>query len=362
MAIFGRQLTFAGYARGFYLDAIAGRRTDFLSGAIRSVAYLLSAPYGSIVTIRNQLYERGVLKSRRLPVPVISVGNITCGGTGKTPLVELVAKRLISLGKRPAIVSRGYSAREGRNDESVVLRQNLPSVPQVLNPDRIAGGMRATTEYGADCVILDDGFQHLKVERDVDIVVVDALNPFGYGFLIPRGLLREPVKGLRRADLIVLSHSNQVGKEKLARLCDFIAGICPGVPVLRAAHEAVALVNRNGARLDCDWLKGRRVVGFCGIGNPDSFRITLQMSGARLVGWKAFPDHYPYRTSDLKSIEELARETEAEAVVFTQKDAVKMPFHFGSDVPFLELRVRIVLPAPDAKVLNDVLLSSLQHG
>ena len=194
----------------------------FISAIIKSTLSIFTYPYLAVLNTRNILYKNGIIKSIRLPVKIISIGNITTGGTGKTPLVEFTAKYLNEMGKKVAILSRGYggnnSSQESNdnvNDECLTLRENLQDVPVLAGKDRVKNGERAIRDYAADCLILDDGFQHLKLKRDLDIVVIDSLNPFGGENLIPRGSLREPLRNLGRADLFVISHCNQSNEQTI---------------------------------------------------------------------------------------------------------------------------------------------------
>lgn len=305
--------------------------TDPKTGArlLRGVASFLSFFYVSGVKVRAFLYRHGLLPSQKFPAPVISVGNLTCGGTGKTPMVEFVAKALMKKWRRPAILSRGYAAEqtpEGLvNDEFLLLKQNLPETPHFAGPDRIKRIREAISRNDVDCVILDDGFQHLKIRRNVEIVLVDALNPFSNRRVLPRGLLREPINGLSRADVIVITRSNQTSIENLRAIKDEIKAIAPGKPIALTMHRAVELTSPDGAtKVPCEGLAKQKVWAFCGIGNPDSFKLTLRGAGAILAGFTAFPDHHRYTLEDLKVIYAQARNEGASALVTTQKDGVKL--------------------------------------
>jgi tetraacyldisaccharide 4'-kinase len=331
--------------RSLYFETIRGERRGLLAAALRAALAVAAIAYGLAVALRRALYGLGVLRPRRLPVPVLSVGNITAGGTGKTPLVEDIARRLLGRGRRVAIVARGYGARAGGpNDESLVLAGNLPHVPQVLDPDRVRGGRTAIERHRADCLLLDDAFQHRRIARDLDIVLVDATNPFGYGRLLPRGLLREPAAALRRAGAIVLTRADLVAEDRLAALRLEIGRLAPGVPLAEAVEEPLGLarLEDGGPPLPPSWLAGRPVIAFAGIGNPAGFFARLERLGARLVGREVFPDHHPYERGEIERLLLAAQAAGAEALVCTQKDAVKIrPPASGPPIYCLRIRVAI---------------------
>jgi tetraacyldisaccharide 4'-kinase len=295
----------------------------------------MSRPYGLAVGLRNRAFEHGWRRTLVAPVPVVSVGNLTAGGTGKTPCVEMVARLYKGLGLRVAILSRGYGSQAngspskgvtaGRNDEALVLEQNLPDVPHLQGSDRAALARVAVEKLNSEVLILDDGFQHRRLRRDLDLVLIDATNPWGYGHLLPRGLLREPMQGLRRADLVLLTRCDLVSVEAREELSRCVRTVSPGMPVVETAHEPAAWRNVAGAELPAEALAGRRAAAFCGIGNPDAFRRTLVRLGVNVTAWRPFPDHHAYARADIDELSRWAREQPADAVlVTTQKDLVKI--------------------------------------
>ena len=185
----------------------------------RAGLQLLAIPYGIVIYCRNQRFDKQSSASTEISIPVISVGNITTGGTGKTPLVEFIARYLRQQQIRVTIVSRGYGSQEGKpNDEALELERKLPDVPHLQNPDRVAAARMAIAEFEAQLILLDDAFQHRRIKRDLDIVLIDATCPFGYGHLLPRGLLREPLRNLKRADLIAITRVDQISTEQCQKL------------------------------------------------------------------------------------------------------------------------------------------------
>lgn len=323
------------------------------SKAVLKALYPLSKIYGFVVKTRIFFYDKGILKSVRLPIPVISVGNITLGGTGKTPFVEYIVRYLQRTGKRVAILSRGYASgikQENSslnkiicNDEHLVFQENIPDIPHLLNKDRVKGGFDAIRQFQVQCLVLDDGFQHLRLARDLNIVTIDALNPFGFGHMVPRGMLREPLEALRRADLFVLTHADQCSQDKIQSIIDRLRGISKHVPVVETVHKPLWLESSKGAETrDIAWLKGKRVFAFCAIGNPESFRKSIEGLGGELIGFRAFPDHHVYTASELQTLNAEAQRIGPDAIIITQKDHVKIKnVHETLNFPLWTLRMEI---------------------
>jgi tetraacyldisaccharide 4'-kinase len=288
-------------------------------------------PYGWAVGFRNRFYDAGWLCSHQAPVPVVSVGNLTLGGTGKTPCVEYIARFYHGLGVRVAILSRGYGSRWGPNDEAQVLQENLPEVPHLQGADRFRLAASAVEELGSELLILDDGFQHRRLRRDLDLVLVDATAPWGCGHLFPRGPLREPPSSLRRAHLIVLTRCDQVGREERAALRKRLNQVALDIPQVETRHRPAEWVNSDGNELPLASLAGRPVAAFCGIGNPEAFRRTLAHLGAEVRAFRAFPDHHDYSAADVEDLRNWVRQQPTECLLATtQKDLVKIPLaHLG---------------------------------
>jgi tetraacyldisaccharide 4'-kinase len=276
---------------------------------------------------------------------VVSIGNLTLGGTGKTPCVEYVAALYRRHRLRVAILSRGYGSRGGRNDEALVLEENLPEVPHLQGEDRAALAQEAVDQFQSEVLVLDDGFQHRRLERDLDVVLLDATNPWGYGHLFPRGLLREPPKSLRRAGVIVLTRCDQVDDTVRRRLRERVTSIAVGLPIVETSHRAAMLI--DGDRQESiDVLKGRPVAAFCGIGNPNAFQQTLANLGARVTDFRIFPDHHAYGPPDIEELERwAARQTEECIVVTTQKDLVKLRVPQLGGRPLFALRIAFHIDA-----------------
>jgi tetraacyldisaccharide 4'-kinase len=292
--------------------------------AARRLLLPLSGLYGAAIYARNAYYDRVSGAVRQAGVPVISVGNITVGGTGKTPFVIHVVERLVALGRRPAILTRGYKGSAAvLADEVVEFHESLPQTPVVVNPDRVVGSARACAEHGADCLVLDDGFQHRRLARDLDIVLIDALDPWGGNMLLPAGRLREPLGGLRRADVLVLTRVNQVSRAEAEALAGDLRARF-GKPVLMSYVESVALVAREGARTAAATLAGRSVLPVCGLGNPRTFVDLVHTLTRAVAPPVLFGDHAVYGPQRVRAILEAARRSGAEWVVTTRKDWVKL--------------------------------------
>jgi tetraacyldisaccharide 4'-kinase len=294
--------------------------------------------YGVVVRIRVTLYRGGLFKTRQLPCKVISVGNISVGGAGKTPLVAALAKELRERGLRAAILSRGYKgAREQTGgivsdghrryltpaeagDEPSMLANQLPDVPVLVGKKRYAMGVMACEQFSLDVVILDDGFQHLGVKREVDVVLIDARRGFGNGHLFPRGPLREPLAGLRRASLILLSKAEASGsREEIKKQ---LRRYTPSIPVYHSHYKAVFLRSVSGALLTPDALRGKRLIAFAGIADPEYFFLLVERLGADVVKTISLPDHYDYGRDDIAMLR--AHGKTVDAFVTTEKDFVKL--------------------------------------
>jgi tetraacyldisaccharide 4'-kinase len=309
----------------YFRALVSGRRRGFWPGLQRGGLRAVSVPYGWVVRLRNRFYDLGWKRSRRAPVPVISVGNLTLGGTGKTPCVEYVARFYCQNGWRVAILSRGYGGTAGQNDEALVLAENLPDVPHLQGSDRVALAATAVREWASEVLVLDDGLQHRRLARDLDLVLLDATEPWGHGYLFPRGMLREPPAGLRRAGFVIFTRCDQVDESERVRLRQVVARLAPGVPVAETSHGPVELVDNKQRTGPLQTVAGRPVAAFCGIGNPDAFRRTLARLGAGLCAFRTFADHQAYTDTDIDDLNRWARQQAADCMVLTtQKDLVKL--------------------------------------
>jgi len=384
---------------------VSGRRRGLWAAVLRGGLRAAEVPYTWAVRRRNRRYDSGAAAVHRVAARVLSVGNLTLGGTGKTPMVQWLARWLADRQVPVGIVSRGYGAaarcqvsdvrcqgagseapglRPGgwgsrysgqgaggtpapQNDEAVELAWNLPGVPHVQDPDRVAAARRAIDEFQCRVILLDDGFQHRRLARDLDLVLLDALEPFGWGHVFPRGTLREPPKGLARADVVALSRADLIARDQRGEIRRQVEHYAPGVQWLELAHRPEALVGatapannppaqsagfslppRSVFRLQeaaLESLAGQAVLAFCGIGNPAGFRHTLAACGYRVVEFLDFPDHHAYTRRDLERLAAAARRLGVAAVLCTQKDLVKLGGVCLGDRPLWAVRIGLEMLA-----------------
>ncbi|NQU40031.1 MAG: tetraacyldisaccharide 4'-kinase [Lentisphaerae bacterium] len=346
-----------------------GRRVRLLLRVLKE----LSRVYGLIVGVRLFLYQKGLFRPNNLGCQVISIGNLTVGGTGKTPVVEIFARELQKAGRRVAILSRGYkktqpplgsriadrlllrdrrrpprvvtdgskllldSAMSG--DEPYMLASNLSDVAVIVDKDRVKGGRFAINKLGCDTLVLDDGFQYMALKHRLDIVLVDRTNPFGNEHVLPRGILREPIRNISRASFIFITKSNGTGAEALrARL----RKLNPTAEIIECRHTARYLTHVSSSeRHELDYLKGLRVVAMSGIAMPVGFEEELRRRGAEVLDTHRFADHHRYSQQEIIDIINAAKREGAEAIITTEKDAVRFPRLDRCDVPIFFLRVDI---------------------
>lgn len=339
-----------------FRQLVDGRLSGPLPALARASLALAEAPYGLAVRLRNWAYDHRIVAVDRAGVPVVSVGNLTLGGTGKTPLVAWLARHLVANSWRPAIVSRGYGARQGqRSDEAAELARLVPTVSHHADPRRIRAA-RAAVEADATILILDDGFQHRRLDRDLDLLVIDATNPFGCNRLFPRGLLREPLRSLQRADAVILSRCDQVSISTRKQIHNRCRRLLKGRPMpwLETSHQPVHLCMADCTTLALGTLAQQPILGFAGIGNPEAFRKTLTKLGGNIVGFAAYADHHPYDEVDIEHLTQLARTVGAAFAVTTLKDLVKIPQKNLGGIPLVAIEVGIAFHS-DTAPLEDML-------
>ena len=301
---------------------------------IESLLWPLTLPYGAVTYLRTRAYGTGILRQQRLDGMVISVGNLTTGGTGKTPMVLWIAQRLLAEGKSAAILTRGYRGeRDGAastSDEVQLLRARLGErVALGVGADRFARGSELA-KRGVESFVLDDGFQHLQLARDVDIVLIDATSPFGGGHLLPAGRLREPPSALSRADVVVITRSDHAPAVEAAIRRNSDA------PIFYARAHLEHIQEFRGESPGGKYAEAypRKWFAFSGIGNPAAFRADLREWGLDLAGYKAFPDHHRYTAQDVNAIEEAANAVGANALICTEKDSFNLS---GVPLPAMDL-------------------------
>ena len=330
--------------------------------------------YSGIIRLRNLFYQTGLFKVRKLGCRVISVGNITVGGTGKTPMVIMLANLLKEKGYRPAILSRGYRGKKKRRvnvvsdgkyilsgpdeagDEPVLIAKFVKNIPVITGKDRYLTGKYAIKHFGADVLILDDAFQHRSLFRDIDIVLLDNQKPFGNGFVIPRGELREPASALRRADIIVLTGTGETvisGKWSGAR------GEWSGTHIFEACRKPRALLKGEaGDTYPLEHLHGKKILAFAGIAGPDSFKKTIAFAGGEVIAFISFPDHHVYTQDDVIKIQKAALQSSAQIILTTEKDGIKLIDFpdFLRDIYLLRIEMEI---SPSQEKFEDMILERL---
>lgn len=296
-------------------------------GALAMLRRGLSLPYECVMAWRAAAYRGGVFRSEQLSVPVVSVGNLTFGGTGKTPTVAWLAAQLLGRGIKVGILSRGYGAGayggEGSvNDEGRMLAAKLPQVPQVQNPDRLAGGRALIEKWGSEAILLDDGFQHLRLRRDLDLLLVDATDPFGGGGCPPGGRLREGIAASRRADLILLTRADLATPAERESIWTKLHAVRSDWPRVELAFRPSAILETaSGKSLPLASASGRTVVLLSAIGNPAAFRKTVESAGLRVEREFRFRDHHRYTNAELDRV---FREAGNAPVLTTAKDWAKI--------------------------------------
>jgi tetraacyldisaccharide 4'-kinase len=328
----------------------------------------LSAGYRLALAIRERAYRWGLLRTGRVPCPVVSVGNITLGGSGKTPLVELVTLCLRELGALPAVVSRGYGRatrgvgvvadREGTRlgpraagDEPVLLAERLPGVPVVVGESRLEAGQVAVQQCGATAIVLDDGFQHRTLRKDLEIVAVNGRAPWGNQRLFPRGMLREPLSALGRAHLVVVA--NPSSASDIRSVTDMVRRHNDHAPVLVASYEVMGAHEMfAGRQLEPRELGGRRLLAFAGLGSPRGFGDTLLAAGVNMAALVEYPDHHWFTQRDLEELAGQARALGAEGLVTTEKDWARLRILAAPGVPLWILRVRLRVEAGREQLLQ----------
>lgn len=359
----------------YFLGIIGGKRKKPKDMAIICVLFFCSRFYRMAVQFRLWLYDKRIFRNRSIGCLVVSIGNLTCGGTGKTPVVEVFARTLSQKGRKVAVLSRGYRSKErsmltklrqkfssrskvlppkvvsdGKNllldsayagDEPYMLASNLKDVVVLVDKDRVKSGLYAIEEFATDTLILDDGFQYLDLKPHINIMLIDSTDPFGNHHVLPRGILREPIKNLRRADYIFLTKSN--GGKHIRHFKSFIRKHNRRAEIIECCHRPQYLedVYVDTLRIPLEGIRGKRIAALSGIARPESFEDFLRELGAIIVYTEHYADHHRYRQQEIIDFINQSKKHGAELALTTEKDAVRMPRLDRRDIPFYFMRIEI---------------------
>lgn len=303
--------------RQYIHSLMRDKKSGIINVPAKLALLIVSYVYFLLIKCNHLFYKAGILKIKSVPITVLSVGNITLGGTGKTPFTMMLAK-ILAKDKKVAVLIRGYG-----EDEHKMLKDNLKSfgVEVFVGRNRFKSAKVALLR-GIGTIVMDDGFQHVRLKRDMDIVLIDSINPFGNNKLFPRGVLREPMSGLKRADIIVLTKTD-VGDKGIA--LDKIRKIAPGKDILEAVHKPYGISDiKTGVKEDLDMLKGKNVALLSAICDPSYFKRTVASAGASVGAEFIYPDHYLYKAKDIEKVFSECAVKNIDTIVTTQKDAVKL--------------------------------------
>jgi tetraacyldisaccharide 4'-kinase len=302
----------------YILSIMENRRGGIFAAVIKGVLRVLSWFYAAAIKIVDLAYASGMRRAHKISVPVVSVGNISLGGAGKTPFTLFLANYFSDTGKKPAVLIRGYG-----DDEKRMFRDELPDVPVFVGQDRVSNAA-AAVKNGRNVILLDDGFQHRRIARDVNILMMDAGSLFGRGSLFPRGVLREPLSSLARADVLVLSKVDKLDTDKKEEAIRKLKTLAPGKLVVTARHKPVFLNDVTGAVYSAESLNGQTVCLASGIADPDYFAFEVKKLGADIAMRLDYADHHDYSQRDIDKIHSAVNGRNIEKIVTTKKDYVKM--------------------------------------
>ncbi|MFN0198431.1 MAG: tetraacyldisaccharide 4'-kinase [Planctomycetaceae bacterium] len=346
----------------FYHSLMSGEWRGLIPSCLRGLLTVGEIGYRGAVRLRNTSFDRGWRTIHRADVPVVSVGNVTAGGTGKTPCVAFLTEWFLKHHLRVAILSRGYRSLKtqdrvpAQNDEKLLLDRLCPGVPHLQLADRVCIAREAVRDHASQVLILDDGFQHRRLARQLDIVLIDCLNPWGYGRLLPRGLLREPLSSLRRAHLIFLTRADYCSVEQRQQIDQVLQATRGSSASVDIAFQPTMLIGRDLETGPLELFLGQEIMAVSGIGNPRGFEQSLERLGYQVAGQQRFPDHHHYSLADCEQISREATAKRTQAIVMTEKDIVKIPRSFSFPLPVWSVRLGTRILAGD-----DLLESHLQN-
>jgi len=351
-------------------DIVSGERRGIFPFLIKTDLLTISGLCLGVVKLRRRLYSHGILQTKHLPCKVISIGNVVVGGSGKTPATIAIARLLKEhTDLKIAIASRGYRSKskgcavvsngekilldpDEAGDEPYLIGRSLPNIPVVIGKDRFESGLIVVKNWGTQILILDDGFQYLRLKRDVNIVTMDSTRPFGFEHILPGGYLREPLSTLKNADIILLTRVDQCKDLKEVR--GRLDKIAPSVARFESIHAPCSLIrmdSRQDVKLSA--VKDQNILAVCGIANPLSFAETLRTLKPAKLNLISFPDHHEYTPKDIQKIEQTASETGANMIITTEKDAPKL--NSINTCPVLALAIELRLVEPSAERLIELI-------
>ena len=374
----------------FYRELIEGKRTGLQADVMRFLLSCCEKPYSVVSSTRNAMYDLGWFRSRKVPVPVVSVGNLTLGGTGKTPMVAYLVQWFLTHKIHPGIISRGYKKPSGHtapnalNDEGMELEIRFPDVPHVQSPDRIAASLSLLQKSPVDVIILDDGFQHRRIARNLDIVLIDSLEPFGHNRLFPRGTLRESLRSLSRADVVLISRADMLDDSRRREIQSRVRRLAPDALIEEIVHKPTSLISHFEENPQTDsalfsdmstfmvrqtcsigWLSGKKIVAFSGIARPEAFFATLKKCGAEVLEFVRFSDHHDFSKRDIERLTEIAKLHAATAVLCTMKDIVKIRKRNLGSIPLWSVEIGLEFQNGDnrlAEKLHEVVSIGRETG
>jgi tetraacyldisaccharide 4'-kinase len=345
----------------YLLDVISGRQRGPAASGMRAVLTAGELCFAAVSRCRNFLYDRRLLPIHSLGRPTVSIGNLTTGGTGKTPVVCWLAAAAQAAGRNPVVLLRGYKSRGGLSDEQLLISEAVPAIGVVANPDRRAGAAEALAKNPlTDLFILDDGMQHRRARRDLEIVLISAIDPWSNGHLLPRGLLRESLAGLRRADALVITHANLSSPEQSTRIQRIVKKYHPTCLIVHAEHTITNLIAGDESNHPSGELAQRKYYIACAIGQPEGFVASLSHRGTESVGQQFFPDHHSYTQQDVEMIRQNAAAAEASIIVVTEKDWTKLkslPNIQSGPIRFWRAKMSLTFRDDGERQLLDLVLS-----
>ena len=349
--------------------------------SVEFLMFIFSLFYGGLVKFRSKAYDMGIIKSKKLPCKVISIGNITVGGTGKTPMTIYVAELVQKLGYVVVVISRGYKGElektggivsngktvlmgpEKAGDEPFMLAGRL-NIPVIVGKDRFKAGMKAVKKFNPDVIVLDDAFQHLKIKRDINLVLLDAKRPFGNSKLLPRGILREPLSSLSRSDAFILTRSDCASELEVEKTLVELKEFVQEKPTFNTSHAPYAYIvekgkhvpfesiSRNSFLYDFDFLRDRSVFAFAGIARNDDFMCTIEGFKCIVAGFLEFPDHHGYSETDFNTVLRLAKEANVDFLFTTEKDHARMAHRMTWPIDLVVVGINIFFEK-DEKSFSD---------